>query len=590
MTRWCFQSPIKMEKVPLNSGGKSEYGLIESDIHIRNNSNRVPSIDFLPQKFWTRVIPAVGFVALVSVVAFIFFRSSGETVTPIEGNLQATAELETVAYIDLEAKQGRIRGYVRNTRQGRNYLAFYKIPFAQPPVGSLRFQEPSLQALGKPQCLQRIKYSPVIEAGGEEDCLNLNLYTPSVQNKSAFPTMVYIHGGGFTDGNGSRYGAEYFLDENVVLITIHYRLAALGFLNSEDGVFPGNVGFKDQLMALRWVKTTLLTGGMSVAFQMVSPLSSGLFHQAISQSGASVCNTLDLFSDNPLQRLREVAEELNCPSNGTTAEIMECFMSKPASEIAIARPSAENGHFAASIDTNSPNSPYKILKDKKANSVPYILGIVTAEWLFDALAVLHDPELVKNLNENWADFAGELLTLKDVTNEELDSIKTFYFGENLIGNETTVNLTNLISDRTVNHCSYMSATMHAQLAESYLYYISKPPAKSYAEKVDPNFNAKSYGFLAHADELQYQFPYYGYPEIPFGDPEYYHFSEYFIKLWAQFAATGNPSGMNGLEWQSSPSREGAFWFELNDNPGRTHILDERMQFWDQFTDSQLKLE
>ncbi|ODM95110.1 Venom carboxylesterase-6 [Orchesella cincta] len=461
-----------MEKVPLNSGGKSEYGLIETDIRVKNNSNPVSPKGFLPTKFWTRVIPAVGLVTLVCVVAFVFFRSSGETLTPIEENLQATAELETGAYIDLEAKQGRIRGYVRNTRQGRNYLAFYKIPFAQPPVGSLRFQEPQpagswegLRDVNEvaPQCLQRIKYSPVVEAGGEEDCLNLNLYTPSVQNKSAFQLWC------FTDGNGSRYGAEYFLDEDVVLITIHYRLAAFGFLNSEDGVFPGNVGFKDQLMSLRWVKNNVAEYGGDPE-----------------RSGASVCNTLDLFSDNPLQRLREVAEELNCPSNGTTAEIMECFMSKPPSEIAIARPSTENGHFAASIDTNSPSvfmpdSPYKILKDKKANSVPYILGIVTAEWLFDALAALHDPEL-------------------------------------------------------------------------------------------------------------YQFPYYGYLEIPFGDPEYYNFSEYFVKLWAQFAATGNPSGMNGLEWQSSPSREGAFWFELNDSPGRTHILDERMQFWDQFTDSQLKLE
>jgi len=202
-----------------------------------------------------------------------------------------------------------------------------------------------------------------------------------------------------------------------------------------------------------------------------------------------------------------VAEEVNCDGNATTTEILECLQAKPASEIAVIRPSVQNNHYIPSIDTHSPSvflpdTPYNILKDKKANPVPYIIGVVTAEWVGQALGILHSPEQCDQLNENWSDYAEDLLALTDVTKEELDGIKEYYFGDNPIGNETIVNLTNLLSDRTLNHCSYLSAIMHSEMADAYLYYLSKPPAKSYAEKSDPNFNASAIGFLAHADELQ----------------------------------------------------------------------------------------
>ncbi|CAL8121152.1 unnamed protein product [Orchesella dallaii] len=609
---------MNSEKVHLNSTSKVEYGLVAVELNQTEYSTGSPNISSSSKKIWVRSFQVLAAVGFVCVVAILTFRSQDGS--PASISLQATAEEGSGSsnFVDLDSKQGRIRGYIRNTRDGRDYIAFYKIPYAQPPVEDLRFQEP--KAAGSwtglrdvkdvaPQCLQRVKYSAVVEAGGEEDCLYLNVYTPSIQNQSVFPTMVYIHGGGFTDGNGSRYGAEYFLDEDVVLITIQYRLAALGFLNSEDGVFPGNVGFKDQVMALKWVRDNVAefggdpnrvtifgnsAGAMSVSFHMVSPLSTGLFHRAITQSGANLCSTFDLFAENPLELLRDVAEELNCNRDGTTTEILDCFRSKPASEIAIARPSSSSAinFYVASVDPQSPTvflpeTPYKISSSKKANPVPYIIGVLTAEWVSKALGILGDSESLQKLNDEWTTQAAERWIMNDMTDQEIDSVKTFYFGDKKVGNETIKNLTNLESDRELCHCSYLSAVMHAESANTYLYYLSKTPAKSYAEKADPNFNASSYGFLAHADELQFQFPYYGYPEIQKDDPVYYSFSKYFVRLWAYFAETGNPSGMDGLEWSRTSSRENAFWFELNDNPGRTHVLDERMRFWDQFPDNRL---
>ncbi|ODM94707.1 Esterase FE4 [Orchesella cincta] len=362
-------------------------------------------------------------------------------------------------------------------------------------------------------------------------------------------------------------------------------------------------------MALKWVRDNVApyggdpsrvtifgnsAGAMAISLHMVSPLSAGLFTRAISQSGANVCsNTGFIPAQNPAATVIEVGKQLNCSTTSST-EILECLRSKPAADIAVVR--SPNAVYTLSIDSTSssvfmPDTPFNLLKNKKANQVPYIIGITSHEWLGTARVISHNTELVKNLNENWSEYAVDLLGVKNMTKEELGSIKTFYFGDKLIGNETFVNLTNIVSDRAFAHCSYLSAAMHGEQSDTYLYYLSKPPAKSYAEKDDAGFtNASAYGFVSHADELQFLFPYYGYPEIPYGDPKYYSFSEYFVRLWAYFATNGNPSGMDGLEWGPTTSRETAFWFELNDNPGRTHVLDERVQFWDQFSTSQLNYE
>jgi len=356
---------------------------------------------------------------------------------------------------------------------------------------------------------------------------------------------------------------------------------------------------------LRWVKDNVASyggdpnrvtifgnsaGAVAVSYLMVSPLSTGLYHTAISESGSHVCNQGISTGSDPLVTVQEVGKELNCSTESST-QLLECLRTKTAAELAVVR--SPNVVYGLSIDSNSsnpfmPDSPYNQLKNKKANPVPYIIGINSAEWVGTALGILRNPELVTQLNENWSEYAPAILSVADMSKEELDSVKTFYFGNNPIGNETLVNLTNLASDRAFAHCSYLAAIMHSETADTYLYYLSKLPAKSYAEKDDPNFNASAYGLVAHADELQFLFLYDGYPEIPYGDPNYYSFSEYFVRLWAYFAATGNPSGMDELEWRKTTSREDAFWFELNDKPGQTHVLDERMQFWDQFSATQLK--
>jgi para-nitrobenzyl esterase len=161
-------------------------------------------------------------------------------------------------------------------------VAFRGIPFAAPPVGDLRYAPPAPPSRWdgvrdattfSPICpqLQLGEMGGVLAALGsgeptDEDCLYLNVWTPAVDDARR-PTMVFIHGGAFRGGSGSTplYDGEAFARDGVVLVTINYRLHALGFL-ALDGLFDGaegtgNLGILDQIAALRWVGDNIAAFG-----------------------------------------------------------------------------------------------------------------------------------------------------------------------------------------------------------------------------------------------------------------------------------------------------------------------------------------
>ena len=185
---------------------------------------------------------------------------------------------------------------------------------------------------------------------GDEDCLYLNVYAPLRRENQSLPVIVLIHGGAFQYLHGDwLLQPHYLVKEDVIVVGMNYRLSSLGFLSTEDEVVPGNMGLKDQSMALRWVKThiqafggdpTKVTivggsaGGTSVHYHYLSRMSAGLFQSGMSFSGTALdCWTQ---TENSREKSMRLAELVNCPT-GDARKMIECMRERPAKDIVAAQ-------------------------------------------------------------------------------------------------------------------------------------------------------------------------------------------------------------------------------------------------------------
>lgn len=210
----------------------------------------------------------------------------------------------------IEIENGLIRGQIlKSIFLKSDYFAFRGIPYAKPPVANLRFEIPQ-KPEPWPEVLDTLqtgnKCFQYNEAGileGDEDCLVLNVYTPSLTDN--LPVMFYIHGGGYNQGSSDEmiFGPDFLIDENVILVTVNYRLGVFGFMSLGSENYPGNIGLRDQIHALKWVnenihsfggdnkKITIFghsAGSACVQFISLSPLSTNLFQRVIAQSGSTI--------------------------------------------------------------------------------------------------------------------------------------------------------------------------------------------------------------------------------------------------------------------------------------------------------------
>ncbi|THH41755.1 carboxylesterase/lipase family protein [Neolewinella litorea] len=203
---------------------------------------------------------------------------------------------------------------------------YFGVPFAQPPVGDLRWKAPQpvnpwegvrmAKSFG-PRAVQPPVFGDMDfrSAGMSEDCLYLNIWTPADRHTTGLPVLVYFYGGGFVAGDGSepRYDGRSMATQGMVVVTVNYRLNIFGFFAhpelSAEAPYgaSGNYGLLDQQAALQWVHDNIAAfggdpgrvtiagesaGSISVSAQMASPLSRDLIHGAIGESGAGIHPTL----------------------------------------------------------------------------------------------------------------------------------------------------------------------------------------------------------------------------------------------------------------------------------------------------------
>ncbi|XP_066249150.1 juvenile hormone esterase-like [Euwallacea similis] len=317
-------------------------------------------------------------------------------------------------------KQGTLVGITGLNLNGEAFYKFLGIPYAKPPVGQLRFKapEPPEPWEGVRDCTQdgtpNIMFSFTQELIGSEDCLYLNVHTQRLPSPGGQlrPVMVFFHGGAFTMGSGTQIMCDpkYLLTEDIVLVSMNYRLGVFGFLSMEDvslGV-PGNAGLKDQTQALKWVKENISqfngdpdnvtifgisAGGSSVHFHVVSTKSKGLFHKAIAQSG-SVLNPWAWGQRNSLllaeklgHKVKSEKEALRVLMEASSKELFDASQMLPDCIIGAHQrrpfgPIIEKPNLTAFITED----PTNLLGSGRYNQVPFIQGFCSNEGLIYELS------------------------------------------------------------------------------------------------------------------------------------------------------------------------------------------------------------
>lgn len=363
---------------------------------------------------------------------------------------------------------GTLKGTSMRSADNATFMAFQGVPYAKPPLGARRFQpaEPAEPFQLLKATSQRMPCPYLTDKGvlvGVEDCLYLSVYTPEVDADLGLAVLVVLPGDDWARGYAGRWQPHRLVDRGVVVVTVQSRLGALGFLTTGDAAAPGNLGLKDERLALAWVRrnikhfggdpsnVTVAGVGAGAAAAMLHAVSStGLLQRVVAVSGSalspwSLTENTQVAVDAPARRLAE-AVGCDCPiplpasTNATAAvnatrpanmtDMLECLRSRPVADIVygtarlqgwaglppspfgpvVERPGTGPAAFLA-------DAPRSLLRHV---GVPMLVGLAGSEGLqtlasWPTGGLLNSSSQLAQLDAEWARLAPELLAFNSTS-------------------------------------------------------------------------------------------------------------------------------------------------------------------------------
>ncbi|XP_055702469.1 esterase B1-like [Phlebotomus papatasi] len=474
---------------------------------------------------------------------------------------------------------GPIRGVKSEGVWGAKYLSFFRIPYAKPPIGELRFRDPlppeswedtldcTKESMG---CAQKM----ILLEGflGDEDCLHVNVYTKNQNPKRLLPVMVYIHGGAFISGAGTSmmFGPDFLMEKDVVLVTLHYRVGALGFMSFQDPTLniPGNAGLKDQLMALKWVRDNISyfggdpnnvtlfgesAGGASVHYLMLSDLAKGLFHRAIVMSGT----VYDPWAFPPdLDWAAKLALSLGWNGEGGEAGMLEILQKVDQVTLSekqvdfITHENRKNGvifHFGPVVEPHwSTNAiitklPRDMARTAWGNSIPIMTGGCADEGLLLYKEISSDDNFLGDLS-NLVPWELNLGPQSAQRKNVAKTLRDFYFNGNVSSKDGLQNHIKFLGDKYFWHGLYRVVRARCE-------YAPRVPTFLYRFAVDsPEYNFLRAVFcgdgvsgVCHGDDSNYIFKSGLVHTVPKPGSLEHTTINRMVSMWTSFAITGNPN-------------------------------------------------
>ena len=442
--------------------------------------------------------------------------------------------------------------------------SFKGIPYAVPPVGSLRWKAPE-KAAPLTSVLDATKFGsgcvqdqgPFGTGSTDEDCLFLNVYAPT--GSGPYPVMFWIHGGAFLAGESNEYDATELVAQGVVVVTINYRLGMLGFLadstiDNGSGAASTNYGLLDQQFAMQWVQDNIASfngdktnvtifgesaGGFSVHSQLVMPNAHGLFQKAIVESGA-YGNTLQPTLATADMQGQTFETNAKCPSP-CTADFLRGLS---AADVLAAQDALKIQTLLPATDgTVMPTAGVGMsLANGKYEEVPVIEGTNHDEWaLFVGLYVIQtNMKLVTEMDYETA-AAATLGVSQAIANSLIGPypLSNYMMNPNLA-------LTAAGTDFVFACPGRVAAQQLSANKPTYEYEFSDQNAPSILLPIPPADPTFQY-HAAHASELQFLWDL---PE-PKGmalTSDEQALKATMVKYWTQFAKTGDPNVSGNPMW------------------------------------------
>jgi para-nitrobenzyl esterase len=486
---------------------------------------------------------------------------------------------------------------------------FKGIPFAAPPVGDLRWKAPQpvqpwsgVRSAGEwgPRCVQSKRLpdagDPPVRFGDldplnkrmDEDCLYLNLWTPTKTAAEGLPVMVWIHGGSNTNGASSQpeYDGSRLAAKGVLVVTTNYRLDVFGFLahpelTKESGTnSSGNYGLLDQIAALKWVQKNIRAfggdpsrvtvfgesaGSIDISLLMASPLTKGLFMRAIGES-AGALTPIPAFGPKPL-RIGEQGGQKFAQSLG--ANSMGELRAKSAAEVLDAAVKSPIPYGLGVVDGYVvPEHPAAIFAQGKQNDLPLLVGWNADEGSLFAARVKLPPDAssyADRIRAQFKDQADKVLQLYPPGSTPQDEKGSF---------------TALLGDEIIAYGGWAWSERAATTGKApvYRYYFNRRPPGAPELSINPLTAPGVYHFA----EIYYVFGNLGLVSWPW-EPEDRRLTDVMSSYWTNFAKTGDPNGSGLPPWAPYKSGGAGQVMELGKQIGlQSELHRDRYEFFDAY--------
>ncbi len=463
--------------------------------------------------------------------------------------------------LDVRTDKGEVRGRLSADGRAREFLG---IAYAAPPVGRLRWRPPMPMRRSTtvreatrfgPRCLQEHQFSDMRfrDAGGSEDCLTLNVWTPARAQQAKLPVMVWIYGGGFLAGATSeprQDGAHLAATMRVIVVSMNFRQGIFGFfalpaLAAESAhAAAGNYGLMDQAAALRWVRRNIgafggnpdnvtifgeSSGSYSVSVLMASPAARGLFARASGESGSALGGPELPF---PTLAVAEKTDLAFVRATLGTGDLRKLRALGARELLAASLRKVHGAGLTIVPDIDGYFLPRRVAEIYAAGEqahVPLLAGWNRDEGSFAMLAQKTPPTIASIRTVAARDFgpaAGEFLRWYHAANDaDARRVAQDYAGDRFIAYSTW---------------AWLDAQARTGGAPVYRYRFDRESPG------DPNHPAALGAF--HSDDIEYVF---GTLDSRLGAkwrPADYRLSELMQRYWTQFAQTGNPNGAGLPDW------------------------------------------